>query len=162
MGERTFEMSRLVDGMDGGDAAAANFSSWSASAAGGHLFATAFGGGIFAASLDASDTSIDPPNASAMLLRSKTGDPRNGKSQCRQAIARRQSKQPRQPHPPHPPHHTHTTQPPIDLARNLRSKSCNTIEPWVREMCNVFPLAFYYLAFPRLTPWHVGDTFDSA
>ena len=162
MGERTFEMSRLVDGMDGGDAAAANFSSWSASAAGGHLFATAFGGGIFAASLDASDTSIDPPNASAMLLRSKTGDARNGKSQCRQAIERRQSKH--HANPTHSPP-THTTQPPIDLgflARNLRSKSCNTIEPWVREMCNVFPLAFYYLAFPRLTPWHVGDTFDSA
>ena len=87
MGERTFEMSRLVDGMDGGDAAAANFSS-STSVAGGHLFATAFGRGIFAASLDASDTSIAPLNASAMLLRSKTGDARNGKSQCRRSRSR--------------------------------------------------------------------------
>ena len=34
--------------------------------------------------------------------------------------------------------------------RNLRSKSCNTIEPWVREMCNGFQP--YYLAFPR-TPY---------
>ena len=83
-----------------------------------------------------------------------------------QAGDRAQAVQATTPTPPtHPPHHTHTTQPPIDLgllSRKLRSKSCITIEPWVREMCNVFPLAFYYLAFPRLTPWHVGDTFDSA